>query len=129
MVPSFFLTSSDSTDLNRQPRACYVLASVKREGQEDGLLVRVDPPLQGSLYGTEDKPISVVVLANRHAGYSLVQPREWPVFVYVAQPITQDINEYDEVTKGNALVVAWGEVYASEADARKAHCPPLHQTL
>jgi hypothetical protein len=122
-MTDFFLTSSDSPELNEHPRACKVIRRLLRAGVQDSLLVEVNPPLSIDEVAGQGVEVTTVVLAPRHVGVSLLSPTQYPIYVHVAMPLADDIVT---VTNDNTRSIMWGDVYATESDARRAHYPPLH---
>lgn len=116
----FYLTSSDSAELNAQPRACTVLREV-REMVGEALEVEVKPPLPGAVYGSQENGVSVVILAPRLKGDSILNIKTWPVEVYVAEraPRNAERDDYH--------ILAWGELWQTEDEARCVYYPPLHK--
>jgi hypothetical protein len=116
----FYLTSSDSAELNAHPRACTVLKEV-REIVGEALEVEVKPALPGAVYGSQEDEVSVVILAPRLEGDSILNTKTWPVEVYVVERAPRNAEREDY------HILAWGELWPTEDEARRAYYPPLHK--
>jgi hypothetical protein len=118
-IPSAYLASTEDRDL-REPRKCYFLKRLRGPLHNDYLLVKVAPPLIGQLYGLGAKDIDCLILAARHVGFTLFPIREWPVYVHVARPLIDDIEEREDITPAEFEVIAWAELYETEEKAQRA---------
>ena len=112
----FYLASSEGYGLEA-PRACSVIKRLCGEKRDDYVLVSIDPPLIGQVYGLGGRDIHHVIVATRHQGDSLFPIEEWPAFVHVARLLVpfegQDAIRVDEMES-----IAWGELYETEEAAR-----------
>lgn len=115
----FYLASTEGYGLEH-PRKCFIIRRLSTETRQDLLLVRVVPPLivQKRAIGSGD--LELVVLATRHRGSTLFPIKEWPVYVHVARAKHVNSIEADIVSQDDLEVVAWGELYRTEEDARAA---------
>lgn len=112
--PDFYLTSNEGYSL-QDIRACYKERRFVGEHPDGYMLCEVDPPILGQSYGLGGQDIQHVVLASRHAGYSIFAVDDWPRYVHVAR-LTRDVAD-DEfvIAKGDIESVGWAEIYGSSA--------------
>jgi len=93
------------------------LAAIKRD---DILLVRIDPPLPGALYGLDRGRNDVVIIAPYFQGTSIFPVSKWPVAVHVGHLLIDDPETRDTLEDGEFKSVALGEIYRSEDDVRRS---------
>jgi hypothetical protein len=101
MVTSFTLRSTEL----REPwiRTCHFLRHVDEGAVPDKILVRVDLPVPGYLYGSATD-LDHFVLAPRHSGASLYPDvSEWPCHVHVCVP-----KEHGTWDSGPYRIADWG---------------------
>ena len=115
--PDFFLASTEGYRLE-EPRSCKCIKRVRSDNRDDLLLVNIEPPLIGQLYGLGDRDIDTLLLATRHKGESLFPIDKWPVFVYVARLFIDNPQQRDQVHDNEFELIAWAELYRTKADAR-----------
>ena len=115
--PDFYLASSEGYGM-LGPRRCYRIKRLAGDWRDDYLLVRVDPPFVGQLYGFGGRDIYQVILATRFVGDSLFPVAQWPVFVHVALSLVPDAETRSVIHQPELFEIGWGEVYATEIDAR-----------
>lgn len=115
--PDFYLTSSEGYGLE-QVRACYKERRLMN-GHPDGyMLCEIDPPIIGQPYGLDGQDINRIVIAGRHAGYSLFVINDWPAYAHVAR-LTDDVSDDKFVIVENDIEpIGWTEVYESSAAAK-----------
>ena len=114
-TPDFFLKSSEGYGLD-VPRACFRRARLGGRAADDYLVVDIDPPLPGESFGRPGQAIRVLVLATRHAGRTLFPVNEWPLYVHVAIP-TRELLQQTELSADDLDHVAWAEIYRTIDDA------------
>ena len=114
--PDFYLASSDSYNLY-EPRRVWCIRRMATSECDDLLLVRIDPPIIAE--GAARRMIDLVLLAARHEGASLFPITQWPVCVYVLQPLIDDIETRAEIAREEFQIIAWAEVYETEDRARR----------
>jgi hypothetical protein len=114
----FFLASSEGYGLE-QPRSCKRVKRLSSDTRDDLLLVKIAPPLIGQAYGLGARDIDTLIIATRHKGVSLFPIKEWPVFVHVARLLIDNPEERDRVHDDEFKLIAWAELYATEASARE----------
>jgi len=85
------------------------MATIKRD---DLLLVRLNPPLNGRMYGFEKGRNDIAVIAPKWVGRSLFPVSEWPLAVHVCYMLINDPELRDTLYEGEFRSVAWGEVIA-----------------
>lgn len=117
-MADFFLSSSDSSELNALPRACTRVGVVRMSNGAAGVVVDLDPPLVGEMYKSEKESISRVVLVVRFGNGNIERPEEWPIYVYVLDPTIDDVASRTELREGEYEIAAWGDVFATVAAAR-----------
>jgi hypothetical protein len=101
MVSRFTLRSTEL----REPwtRTCDVLGQVDEGTGPNKILVQVDPPVPGFLYGSV-ADLDQFVLAPRHTGASIYPDvSEWPCHVYVCLP-----KEGGTWDRGPYRIADWG---------------------
>jgi hypothetical protein len=106
MVARFTLRSTEL----REPwtRTCEFLRHVDEGAGPDKILVRVDPPVPGYLYGST-ADLDRFVLAPRHKGASLYPDvSEWPCHVHVCLP-----KEGGTWDRGPYRIADWGLIERS----------------
>lgn len=119
--PDFYLTSVEHRgDLSRI-RACSRRTRVTGPNDAEYLWVKVAPPILGQPFGLGGADISDVVLSPHYVGDSLFPVRHWPtaVFVYRARN-PRTVFDLKKFMAEDVEMIAWGEVYQTEASARSA---------
>lgn len=117
--PRYFLGSSEVAGDLARPRGCWPQGLIQGPDKREYVLVTVSPPVLGQRWGSA-KDISELILAPRHVGDSLTPPSQSgvPVQIYILKhPALSHV-----VAFGSADVemIAWGEVYGTEAAAAAA---------
>ena len=115
MNTTYFLSSLESYALEAV-RSCKFVALKHFDTGKECVLAEVDPPIPGEPFGVATD-IQQVVLANRHEGERLSLIDEFPCFVHVARPLSNDIEERDSISVDDVENFAWGELYRSHEDA------------
>lgn len=115
--PDFFLASSEGYRLT-EPRSCKRIKRVRSDNRDDLLLVKVEPPLIGQLYGLGGRDIDTLLIATRHKGDSLFPIRKWPVFVHVARLLIENPERREQIHDNEFESIAWAELYRTKEDAR-----------
>lgn len=117
MMPTDFYMASSEGYKMENPRRCRSIKRLSGEDRDDYLLIGIDPPLNGQVFGLGERDVDQVVVATRHRGETLFPIKRWPVFVHVARLLVpyegQDSVRNDEVES-----IAWAELYATEEAAR-----------
>ncbi|GAO37568.1 hypothetical protein SCT_3001 [Sulfuricella sp. T08] len=116
-TPDFYLASSEGYNLE-EPRSCKRVKRLRSDSRDDLLLIRIDPPLIGQLYGLGGREIDNVLVATRHKGDSLFPIKGWPVLVHVARLLIDNPDERDQVHDNEFESIAWAELYETETAAR-----------
>jgi hypothetical protein len=117
MMPAdFYIASSEGYQMD-SPRRCKAIKRLRGVDRDDYLLIAIDPPLNGQVFGLGGRDLDQVIIATRHRGDSLFPINAWPVFVHVARLLVpyegQDAVGNDEVES-----FAWAELYPTEEAAR-----------
>ena len=115
--PDFYLASPEGYGL-KEPRCGWRVKRMSTEQRDDLLLIKVDPPLSGKKYGLETRDIDLLLVAPRHLGASLFPINEWPISVHVARPLIDHPELRDRLRQQEYVLIAWAELYRTEADAR-----------
>lgn len=115
--PDFFLASTEDTRLT-EPHRCWRMHRVANPTRDDLLLVKIDPPLSGQVFGKSGQDLTYVWLATRHQGASLFPISRWPVYVHVACPLVDNPEQLKHVQKEEYINESWAELYPTEEDAR-----------
>ena len=115
--PDFFLASSESYRLMK-PRSCKRIRRVHSDNRDDLLLVKVDPPFAGQVYGLGGRDIDTLLIATRYKDDSLFPVTKWPVFVHVARLLIENPERREKIHDDEFESVAWAELYRTEEDAR-----------
>jgi hypothetical protein len=116
---TFYLSSSDSSELNAHPRRCTVLRWVMVGDSTDGLALMCDPPLP-----SDNGDIDRVIVTPKWQEQTLRLITKWPFFVYVfREPWEAEVYAFDDLRPP----VYWGELFQTEVDARANYHPPMHQ--
>jgi hypothetical protein len=115
--PDFFLASSEGYGL-MEPRSCKRIKRVRSDNRDDLLLVKVEPPLIGQVYGLGGRDIDTLLIATRHKGDSLFPIGTWPVFVHVARLLIENPERREQVHNNEFESIAWAELYRTKEDAR-----------
>jgi hypothetical protein len=113
----FCLASSESYHLT-EPRSCKRIKRVRSDNRDDLLLVKVEPPLIGQLYGLGGRDIDTLLVATRHKGDSLFPISKWPVSVHVARLLIENPERREQIHDNEFESVAWAELYRTKEDAR-----------
>jgi len=88
--------------------------------QDDFLLIRVEPPVNGAPYGLQDN-LSLLLLASWSVGESLSPISNFPnrpIAVYVLQPLLADALNRDYVKECDFQTLDCAELYPSEGEAK-----------
>jgi hypothetical protein len=114
--PDFYLRSTEY-DALAEPRKCWRLKRLRGDFRDDFLLIQVDPPIIGQPLGLGGDDVDKVIVAPRHIGVSLFPIVDWPVFVHVALPLTQYIEDWDLIGDQESRVIYWAELYPTWEEA------------
>jgi len=117
-LPNFYLASSESYNLS-EPRKCYTIKRISGQYRDDYLLIKIDPPIIGQLYGLGDQDIDKVIVATRHEGFSLFPITKWPVYVHVARLLIDNPESREKIYSKEIKEIGWAELYETEAAAIK----------
>ena len=115
--PDFFLASSEGYRLE-EPRSCKRIKRVRSDNRDDWLLIKVEPPLIGQLYGLGGRDIDTLLVATRLQGDSLFPIENWPVFVHVARLLIENPEQREKIRDNEFEPIAWAEIYRTKEDAR-----------
>jgi hypothetical protein len=122
--PDFYLASGESHGFE-VPRREWRVRRIRSEHRNDLLAIRIEPPLNLKpplkLTGasSEQRKLSVLVVATRHKGASLFPIDSWPVFVHIAEPLVRNVESREVLRSSEIKSIAWGELYRTEQDARE----------
>lgn len=119
-TPAFYLGSTELSGDFARARACRIRDRLRGPDAREYLWVRVSPPVIGQPFGLGGRDIEDLVLAPRYMGAVLSPPSEHPLAVQIYIARNDSILRAGQFTAGDVEMVAWGEVYQSEALAAKA---------
>jgi len=121
----FYFASSEHPRLN-EPRACWFVKRLKTKYRDDGMLIRIDPPIIGQQFGL-DEDIDIVMILPRHKGvtlfpkfpfFRLTQVFQWPIYVYVLRLLVDPQQISDMLHEGEYTLEFWGELYRTRVGAK-----------
>jgi len=115
----YYLASTEGYDL-RQPRKLTVVKRVYNEHQVELILAEIDPVIIGQKYGLMNKDINCVVIAPRYSGDSLEHISKWPFDIHLARLLNGDGCDKEILGDNEIELIAWAELYPTEAAAREA---------
>jgi hypothetical protein len=95
------------------PRRCCSVRRIDVLPRGSALLVKVEPPVDGTKYGLNQRDISMVLLT---ADNDLFPIREWPKRVHVHLPLVDPEME-TPMTWDMAKRIAWGNLYLDPKEA------------
>ena len=81
------------------------------------MLVQIDPALDGQRFGLGATDIRHLIIGTRAQGQSLFPILQWPVSVYVARVLDDDVFEAQEFERDQVELIAWGMLYRSRDEA------------
>lgn len=112
----YYLSSLESYELE-EPRKCTLLKIIKMPSGKVIAIAEIFPEIIGQKYGCKED-IKYVVISHRHEGFGLFPIAKFPCFVFVAIPLVNDVLTFDKLETSQLNVIAWGELYRTESDAR-----------
>jgi len=74
------------------------------------LLVRIDPPCSGELYGLNQRSIDSLVLSALFEGQSFFPVSKWPMQVHVYIPLVEAPELRDHINVAETKNIALGEI-------------------
>lgn len=110
-----FLTSLESRRFE-PVRECRLVRRLRFDTGKDCALVRITPPVSGQDFDIGED-IETVIVSMRHEGTSLFPISEYPLFVFIGRLIGRPPAS-KTIARDDVQVIGWGELYASEDDAR-----------
>lgn len=83
------------------------------------MLVEIEPPLVGQLFGLGDRDLSQLIFSSRYEGYALYPITKWPCPVYVSRVLDAVILQTLSFSKEQVELIAWPTIFRTrqEADA------------
>ncbi len=114
---TYFLSSLESARFG-VPRECVFVKRLRFQTGKECILARINPPVIGQDFGVADD-IDLVLLSNRHEGEGPSPIKEFPCFVFIARPLSADVERRAEIAREDVQVIAWGELYRTKADAER----------
>jgi hypothetical protein len=115
--PDFFLTSSEGYGLE-EVRACYKLKRLVNSHSDGYILCDIEPPIVGQSYGLGGQDINQVIVAHRHAEYTLFAINKWPAYVHVARLTCNIPNDKFTIAESDIETIGWAEIYDSLTAAK-----------
>jgi len=107
-MPDFLLSSTELRE-PYNPRECFVIRRLRSEIRNDIALVKINPLLEKTVYNTKDD-IEYLLLASKHAGYSLFPVTESPTYVYICTAKEPINPESDFISSSNIVILDWGKI-------------------
>ncbi len=107
---NFFLTSTEGYGLDVR-RLCQAIKRIRARGREDYLLVSISPKLDGVHFGKPGLTAERLLLATRLGGTSLFPVSSWPLHVYVARPLIENVELHDALNDDELELIGWGEIH------------------
>jgi len=77
------------------------------------LLVRINPPCSGALYGAKDREIDSLLLSALFSGQSFFPVEKWPMQVHIYVPSVESPELRDHINVAEAKNIALGEIHAA----------------
>jgi hypothetical protein len=118
-VPDFYMSSSESLNL-RDVRRCWRIRRIASDSRDDLLLTKIQPAIRSSTYDLASD-LDTVILASHLQGESLFPIGTFPdrpLPVYVAHSLIEDLAERSFIGDSELELLAWAELYPSEAEAK-----------
>ncbi len=115
----FYLTSQENFGFE-EPRECQFIKMLIGDKRKDYLLIKVDPSLKSSAFSKKVKNYQQVIIASRHVGESLFNIKKLPISVYICGIINEKIMIEGKLETEDIENAAWGEIYETYEDAKKA---------
>ena len=114
-----YLTSAEVRAL-RKPRLCVFLNCIPGDNRPDSFVASVQPPIDGAeVRSSLPGPIEKVLLAQRHVGFPIAEPKEWPVHVYVVRALDGTVYTEEFLNAERLEIIAWGELFPTLAAAEE----------
>lgn len=104
----FYLSSNEGYDLEK-PRKCHILSRHSYAKQDDFALIAVSPPIIYTDQKGNEEKLNHVLIASRHLGFSVFEPKKWPICVYVLKLNIE--NPAKHLRKDDFINIAWAEIY------------------
>jgi hypothetical protein len=101
------------------PRACWPRARLRDNIRDDYMLVDIAPSLLGQALGLGNRDVTQLLLAARHRGQTLYPVSEWPLFVYVARIVDNEVLKSHAFTSRQIQPIAWGAIFCARKDAEQ----------
>lgn len=115
--PDFYLTSTEGYNLE-QIRACYKRQRLLGDHPDGYMICEIVPTILGQPFGLGTQHIHEIIIASRHAGYSIFSVKEWPVYVHVARLTSDAVSDKFVITEGDIESIGWAEIHESSASAK-----------
>jgi hypothetical protein len=122
--PGFFLSSAGEYQPLSEPRGCWTRARLRDQARDDHMLIEIDPPLIGQGFGLGGKDITQLVISGRHQGDTLFPITAWPLSVYVARVLDENIVKTLSFTREQVELVAWAMIFRT-LDEATAHAKKM----
>ncbi len=115
---TYYLSSLESTIFSK-PRECVFLNELEFESGKKAIAAKLSPPIIGQNFGFGGNDIEYVVLTHRHEGEPVYPIKNFPCFVFVCcLESGERTDELKSVRSDDLKILAWGELYRTEEDAR-----------
>lgn len=116
-TPDFFLSAAGEFEPLSAPRACWTVGRLSDLQRDDYMLVAINPPLLGQLFGLGDNDVALLILSTRHQGQTLFPISEFPAYVYVARMLDDTIVTTMRFTADEVELIAKATLYRSFDEA------------
>lgn len=113
--PDFYLDPEEGCVLSF-PVACFKRKKLIGINHNECLLCDIKPAITGQQYGLGVKDIYQLLFMCRHVGVTLSPIFKWPVFVYVARPLIDEIENISYVGKTDINIMWLGALYRNKKD-------------
>lgn len=116
--PDFFLSAGREVMGDMAiPRACRTIGRLRDPIRDDHMLIEVEPPIIGQVYGLGQHNITKVILSARYQGDTLFPVTEWPCHVYVTRIVDENIIKILMFTREQVEMIAWGMIFRTIEEA------------
>lgn len=116
--PDFFLSAAGESrgDLSI-PRACRAMGRLKGPNGDINMLIKIEPPVIGQVYGLGGRDITNLIISPRLQGYTLFPINKWPCPVYVARILDENIIKTLTFTGEQVEVIVWAMIFSTFEEA------------
>lgn len=116
--PDFYLVLNEAIVL-RHPLKCWLLSRIRYAHGNDCFLANVSPPIPYRDLQERTVELKSIIIAARYEGKTIVNIKEWPVYVNIMKFISTFDPNVDTLSRGDLEIIALGKIYSSIRIARK----------